>query len=408
MINRKQFTNSLKKKDIILFGAGNFARQFYRDFHEILNIQYCISNNSREEVFIVDDKEICPVKRANSVVLREKQLIIICAESYREMELQLRDMGYHNGIHYINSSMTRVLLSDKKIAIFYGVCYMRALYSCLIESEKFRKEYEAIYWLDYRRMDPEEYELYSFLLPMCDLFIYTVSISFDKSQRNQAYLSRLSKECRTVKIPFITFTGYHPRTEGEVGELNAYDVTSNKTYFGTFMIPDCNINRMIGEGKSCNEIVKIVSDTDFYNKAWLEDNFNKGITMLKLADRLADIKIVDFLLLHHGKERLFLNETHINNFVVIELAGRILDFIGMNRDLPEDELMERRLLYTTEMPIYPSVIQHLGLKIYEGSPKYRLFTFEDEIDVSFEEYVEQYYAFCSSMKKWMAKGYFPK
>ncbi len=406
--NLQQLKKQLTKMEIILFGAGNYAKAFYRDFSEQLNIKYCISNDKNEEIFCIDGQEICPVLRVDSVNLTDRQMIILCAESFQEMEVQLRDMGYRNGVDYLNSNIVRLLLSNKKLALFYGVCYMRAIYNCIIKSKKFCEKYEAFYWLDYRKMEPQEYEFFSFLLPLCDLFLYNVFVSFDKLQRSQAYLHRLSKECRIIRVPLITFNGYHPRTEGTTGEENPYQITSIKTYYGTFMVPDCNVNRLILEGKSCSEIVKILGDIDFYSKSWLEENFQKEIKKLRLAERLADIKFVDFLLEKHKKERLFLNETHISNLVIIELAKKVLDFIAFENKLPEEWLKKEQLLYTTEIPIYPSVIEHLDLEIYKNNPKYRLFTFENEIDMSFEEYLERYYEYCICTKRWIEEGYYPR
>lgn len=405
--NRRQLVELLLKKELILFGAGNYAGQFYKDFHDTLQIMHCISNNKNEEALMVDGREVCPVRRAESCVITDDQMVILCAERYQEMDKQLRDMGYKYGVHYIDSGIARLLFSDKQIVLFYGVCYMRALCNCLVESEEFKNKYEAFYWLDYRKMEPEEYNLYSCLLSICDIFLYTVCISYEKSLRNQAYLSRLPKHCKVVKVPLITFTGYHPRTAGILGEENPYHIISDKTYYGTFSTVDCNINQMIDEGKSGGEIVAILKDINFYKKEWVVQNYSREIRKLQIAENLADISFVDYLRENHGRERLFLNETHISNYVIIELAKRILEFIGLNRELPEDRLKEKRLLYTTEVPIYPSVIEHLNLKNYMDHPKYRLFTFGDEREVSFEEYVEQYYAFCLSMKKWKEMGYFP-
>lgn len=408
MSERLKLSEMLTGKDIILFGAGNYAKEFYRDFNERVNIIYCISNDDREEELWVNGRAVCPVKRADSVKITEQQIIILCAERYREMEIQLRDMGYRNGVHYINSGMVRLLFSKKRIALFYGVCYMRALYNCVRRSKEFQKRYEAFYWLDYRKMEPEEYEMFSFLLPLCGLFFYNTCVSADKSKRIHAYLSRLSKDCRTVRIPLVVFNGYHPRTSGMVGDVNPYDVTSAKTYYGTFLVPDENINRLLAQGKKYNEVIETVKDIDFYDKAWLKENYSREVKKMKLAERLADVKISDYLIKNHGKERLFLNETHMANGMILELARRILNFLEMETELPDEEIKQERLLFTSEMPVYPSVIEHLSLENYKGNPEYQLFTFEQDIAVTFEEYVERYYEYCLSMKTWIEKGYFPR
>ena len=84
MDSRKQFIKMLREKDIVLFGAGSFARQFYRDFGEELNIKFCISNDDKEKVFSVDGREVCPVVRVNTVKIEEGQFVILCAEHYQD------------------------------------------------------------------------------------------------------------------------------------------------------------------------------------------------------------------------------------------------------------------------------------------------------------------------------------
>ena len=51
MNNRTILLNKIKTSDIVLFGAGNYARQFYRDFCDVFHIVGCISNNPKESVF---------------------------------------------------------------------------------------------------------------------------------------------------------------------------------------------------------------------------------------------------------------------------------------------------------------------------------------------------------------------
>lgn len=402
--SRTEWLEVVRQKDIVLFGAGAFARYFYKDFGNELHIQYCISNDEGQNVFYMDGKEICPVHRVEKAVWDEHRFIILCAEKHEEMEKQLSAYGLQYGIDYMDSGLFRVLVSNKKIAVFYGVCYMRALHHCLVESAPFTDIYESYYWLGYRTKSVVEQEILRLLLGMADLYICNETVTME----NHIYFTLLKKDCRVIRIPLVVFNGYHPKTEGRMMEDNIYSIVSSDTYFGPFITPDDAVNRCIRENRKLPEILRLISDEDYYEKDFLERNYRREIRKIEVAEAAADIQISDYLLKNHGKKRLFLNEKHISNCVIIELAERVLEALGLGRTLPEEKLRKRRLLYTTEVPVYPSVIQKLSLSIYGTNPRYRMFTFGREIDVTFEEYIERYYGYCMMTKKCMEEGYFPE
>lgn len=401
--SRTEWLDAVRQKGIVLFGAGAFAKNFYRDFKDELHIRYCISNDDGQNVFCVDGREICPVYRVEKAVCDEHRFIILCAQKHEEMEKQLSAYGLRYGIDYMDSGLIRALVSNKKIAVFYGVCYMRALHHCLVESSFFTDIYDSYYWLSYRTRGVVGQEIFRLLLGMADLYVCHEAVTAE----NQAYFSLLKQDCRVIRIPVVIFNGYHPKTEERMGEDNIYSIVTSNTYFGPFITPDDAVNRCIRENRKLSEIINLISDVDYYDKDFLEQNYRREIRKTEIAEAAADIKISDYLLANHGKKRLFLNEKHISNCVIIELAKRVLEALELHRELPEEKLSERRLLYTTEVPVYPSVIAKLSLDVYGTNPKYRMFTFGREIDVTFEEYIERYYEYCMMMKTCMEEGYFP-
>lgn len=401
--NRTEWIEAVRQKEIVLFGAGAFAKNFYRDFKDELPIRYCISNDDEQNVFCMDGREICPVYRVEKAVRDEHRFIILCAQKHEEMEKQLSAYGLQHGIDYMDSGLFRTLASNKKIAVFYGVCYMRALHHCLVESPFFTDIYDSYYWLGYRTRSVVEQEIFRFLLGMADLYVCHEAMTTE----NLVYFTLLKQDCRTIRIPLVLFNGYHPKSGERIREDNIYSIVSSNTYFGPFITPDDVVNCCIRENRKLPEILKLVSDVDYYGKDFLERNYRREIRKIEVAEASADIQISDYLLENHGKKRLFLNEKHISNCVIVELAERVLEALELDRKLPEEELCKRRLLYTTEVPVYPSVIEKLSLNIYGTNPKYRMFTFGREIDVTFEEYIERYYDYCTMMKMCMEEGYFP-
>lgn len=401
--SRAEWVDVVRKKKIILFGAGTYAKRFYQDYQDEMQIQYCISNEEEQNVFCIKEREICPVYRVERAVRDENRFIILCAEKHEEMEKQLSTYGLQYGIDYMDSGLFRVLTSSRKVAVFYGVCYMRALHHCLVESPYFRDIYDSYYWLNYRTRNVVEQEIFQFLLRTADLYICHNTLNME----NHIYFSLLKQDCRIVRIPVVFFNGYHPKTGERIVEDNIYSIVPLDTCFGPFITPDDALNRSIRENRKLPEILRLISDVDYYDKDFLERNYRREIRKIQVAEAAADIQISDYLLENHGKKRLFLNEKHISNCVITEMARRVLEILELDRELPEEELCKRRLLYTTEVPVYPSVIEKLSLNVYGLNPRYRMFTFGREIDVTFEEYIERYYDYCRMMKKCMEEGYFP-
>lgn len=404
ILKRKDYVKSICKKNIILFGAGRYAVHFYKEFKDTLTIIGCITNNKKEKVFCVDGEEICPILRVEELDYHSGEFIIVCAKNYLPMEEQLKTMGLHYGLDYMDSETFEVLCSEKKIALFYGVCYSRAICTCLRNSGGFSARYHSYYWMEYLKRDALQEEIFSCILELCDLYIYNAFLTPEKRKINSTYLSRLSKHCIHLSIPVLIFNGYYPCDTNQIGKDNIYNVISNRTPYAPFLTPDHNINRMIEEKMEFIEILKRVSDNDFYQKEFITKNYEKEMKKLELAEKIADIKICDFLYENHRKKRLFLNEKHISNVVVMELAGRVLDRLGLKRDI-NDDILKKRLLYTSEVPVYPSVIEHLSLGVYKGT--YTLFTFKGDIQLTFEQYVERYYEYCMMMKRCFEYGYFP-
>ena len=118
---KQEKIKALKKRNIILFGAGEYARQFYRDFKEELNMVGCITNNENETVFQIDGEDIFQIHRVSEIASFRDSFIIVCARENQMMQEQLRTLGLTYGSDFLDCDLIRVLFSEKKVALFYGV-----------------------------------------------------------------------------------------------------------------------------------------------------------------------------------------------------------------------------------------------------------------------------------------------
>lgn len=407
-LKRSQFINRITSCDIMLFGAGSRTRQFYRQYRKVLKIVSCVSNNPKELTCSFDDGICLPVVRPSDAFAGKdgNTFIIICVEDDTEIEKQLISYGMTAGDHYIHYGLFELLMTDKKIAILYGVCYMRPICGCLHKSLEFSQEYEAFYWLSYKEMTEVEYAIFHCLLKLCDLYIYNPSISRYERGLEEGYMSNLPEGCVRVTLPSVGAEAYHPQAVRPEYARRAYNVVDAQSAYGPFTGQDWYINQMIDDGRKLAEIKKEVKDETFLAPDYVRENYEMQIRKLKMQESASEIKICDYLIDNHKKKRLFLDGAHLANDPICEIVNRLLDRLGY----PSVEYIEEKdaiLIYASEVPIYPSVIKGLQLDIYEsGEPCYQFFTFHGYQSVTFDEYIERYYEYCKSIKSYIERGYF--
>lgn len=405
---RVKFINKISACDIILFGAGHRAHCFYNNYKYLLNIVMCVSNNPKEIECSFEDGSRLPVVRPSESFVKKKNntFIVICVDNDTEIEKQLISYGMTAGEHYIHYGLFDLLMTRKKIAILYGVCYMRPLCHCLKKSVEFSQEYEAFYWLSYKGMTEAEHAIFLCLLKVCDLYLYNPSISRQERALEEGYLSHLPDCCVRLKVPSIGAEVYHPQTIRLEQGRKAYNVVDAQSAYGPFTAQDWYINQMIDDGKKLAEIKKAIKDEKFLAYDYVRENYEIQIRKIELQESASDIKICDYLVYNHKKKRLFLDGIHIANDPICEIANRILNRLGY-AFVDYAEEVEGLLIYASEVPIYPSVIKGLQLSVYETEePRYNLFTFHGYQSVTFDEYIELYYDYCKQIKKYMEKGYF--
>lgn len=406
--NRIQLVNRITSCDIMLFGAGYRTRQFYHKYKSVLNIVTCVSNNVKEVECSFEDGSHLPVVRPSEAFPEKKKniFIIICVDNSVEIEKQLISYGMAAGEDYIYYGIFELLMTRKKIAILYGVCYMRPLCHCLKKSVEFSQEYEAFYWLSYKGMTEVEHAMFLCMLKICDLYLYNPSLSRQGKALEDGYLSNLPERCVRVKLPSVGAEAYHPQTIRPEHGGKVYNVVDAQSAYGPFTGQDWYINQMIDEGKCLNEIKKAIKDENFLTSDYVRENYEIQIRKIELQESTSDIKICDYLISNHKKKRLFLDGVHIANDPICEIANRLLDRLGYAAEEYKEEA-DDVLIYASEVPVYPAVIEGLQLSVYQtGEPQFKLFTFHGYQSVTFDEYIERYYDYCKHMKCYIERGYF--
>lgn len=285
----------------------------------------------------------------------------------------------------------RFVSYDKKIALVYGNCQIPFLVRFLSRTTEFIREYTLLSVPPIHTLrDEKENGFDSGMLKMVQLFIYQnikQDNKFSKKLASDTIINFIGINCKKVSIPNVFFKGYFPQLGPNP---NNPCIGSKYNAEGLFPYGDENIRSMLAAGMDASQILKHISAKDFYHQDDVKRKAELSIQELKEREQKCDVKISDFIEQHYKEHRLFYVPNHPTNFVIKELACRILSYLGyknctMNiKNIPENDNLE--------VPIYPSVARALDLKF---NTKYTCFCRAyDSNPVDLEGYVTAYEKYC--------------
>ena len=222
-----------------------------------------------------------------------------------------------------------------------------------------------------------------------DCFIYQhISAEFDPFFCTDTICSKLRPDCIRIAIPNFWLSAYFPQ------HIYHPVVRPNKKYSispsGIFPYGDANINALLIAGIKEDNIIKILLDPDYYDKNIIYTNMEKNFSALESREKQfsIDIPSVPWLREHLTRKQLCVTVNHPTRDYFVWLADSILRLLGIQgASCAQNTLLpfSRHI----HVPIYPSVIKHLGLD-FITTPTHR-YTFYNE-SCTFEQYIRRYIA----------------
>lgn len=405
IVERNKWIENFKKKKLILFGCGNTASEFYQKTIKNCNwdIHLCYSNYGRENEFVVEGVKIADVKRPELADEKKGYFIIICSLAFNEISEQLVNLGYRPFEDFVTKQFLEAMINEKKIAVAYGICQLRAVVQCLNKTNSFRKQYELYYFESYNKDFILEAERL-FLITLCDLFIYTKGISEAERIKMSGVLKRLHKKCLAIGLSAISFCGYFLKNDVRIDVPNPYSVISRKSSYVPFRFSDEYINFLIDQKCTIDEIYEKAMSYGMNKEKEIQDKCHKELTKLKYIDSNGDIHIAEYIRKMYKKQRLFRNEAHIENLVAVEYTNQICDLLTIKFDMED---LEEPLMNHSQHIIYPSVHKALELEWEWENTEYDLFTYNGWKKVTFYEFIQAYVQYCSSIKELIEAGLVP-
>lgn len=372
-----------ENEKIIIWGCGKVGTEAIEKYQKKYEICFLVDS----KIDIDSESEYLGYKVYNPNKLAEltqrQAMVIVAMYQWQTVTEQLKRLGMHIfkeyiPIDYLDYKMIdpsfigeledtsdiefylKRLSQGNKIVAMYGMCHMARYKRILSQSEQLAEQYIL---LDMPMINEIGDKKYRFLKEkqiweVCDVVVCTPT-PFLKNYdvfNLKTIQDFLKPDCKVITVTTAAFKGYFPQhTEIRDCDLKLKDY---------FEWGDKNINRMIKQGKSDEEIISILLQEDYYDEEKVEAFFTHSLVLMKMEEQDCTIKIGDFIEKNFRNELLYYSWTHPVIKVLAEVARRILaEFSVMDMDVEKCMLEDSFFkLDSGEELLYPSVAIRIGVQ----------------------------------------------
>ena len=410
------------KREIALWGTGEIAKKFCFRYRDVFDIAVVFDNNEKKHgtyLYGIPVKKWTPSNQYKIIIATQywreiaEQLDVQCLLPFKDYlpynyvdgnekiaykELYDLKKICRQRIDYTN------LLPDKKIAVVYGNCQTDLIVDLLRLNKAFSEEYAVISIPTVCLYNDAPQFVGDFIKDdafwkRIDLFIYQ---HVDEKNRfwselcTDNLLNKLKADCKKVRIVNIYFSGYFPQMI-----RNKNNALTDVHQSGILPFGDKYADALMEKQMKPEAIIEHLSREDFLSGKTIDENVQNSFRELQAREEQADVKISDYLEEHYREEQLFFSPNHPNGHVLSEYVERILRFMegakifGGGNACSEHNIrkLDFALLCGTlkgqDIPLYPSVIRHLGLRNYEKRYYPNRYIYP-ELLLDFEEYLGLY------------------
>lgn len=405
---RQYVEEQLYNKDIIIWGIGNNAKEFYLNYKEKYKIVACISTQSEHADYLVDQDDGLQILDFSQYRRRENDYIIIFELPYTHCENQLLSRGLVFLQDYVEMYIAEFIASGKKLAIIAGNCQIVTVFDFLKKINRFTDEYYLMRFSTHYWKSCWSLKSLSIMKNMCDLYLCMVHEDHEKVFWRK---EELPNSCQIITLPYMMGRIYWPQQKSGWRTIkNEYFIkNADMKGHGPFETGDVNINQMIKEGKSVEEVVELLTSDSFYSKEQVSWHVESVLRLLEFEEQECDVKMTTYIRDRYTEEMLYRDMVHMQPVFVCEYTRQILRYLGME-DGEVDELQKKGIEdpiykeyseHCTEVPVYPSVARHMDLKWWNMEYKWDVKFYGGIQKMTFEEYIRAYYDVCSKMKQIM-------
>lgn len=398
---KQEIREALKNKNIILFGLTEETVLFYEKYAELLNICYCVTNYSEKVTLQPMEQYGLETKLYDDVVVTPNDYFILCDSAlYPPCERRLQMDGFAEYKDYVSLELAMGVLEEKKIVVFMGPYVMGQVVEGLKLQPEIVENYYCTYYAENQLLKPYRNRImeYRHIVKICDIYVTSVC---DRNMYEAKIVpdEMLMLGCKRIKVSGVGFDGYFPQLGGGEDQFSwfLYRERERKDIsYETLVLAreDRNLVRFIEDNVPVKEIVKLVSDDEFYSKEQVLGVFFAALDRLRKVEQDADIQLADLIEKKVRDKIAYRNLDEWNLDIVKYVIERLASMMGIFLDdIDELELTERIVMDSgSELPVYPSVLKHLGIVGYTEK-KYKVVNYYRTQYLEFKAYIE-YMAEC--------------
>ncbi len=389
---------------VVIYGATSLAYDFLKKYGKQLNVRYVMTDSMKK----VDARlrKNYDVVRYNSSRIRKKDYIIVCKPFTHNVDYlppyavtrdRLLRQGFTVCRQFIWYSIFEAAIEQKKLILFCGYCEMSGVKQVLELTSANRDYCMVFYHIGRETMrSAPGYRDFIASAKMCDILIHA-PLLVRKGVLDQDILKLVRADTQRIFIPQITFRGYAPYKSIKVTRRN-----TETRLFGIIHYPFLYeipfMNKMIGTGKTNEEILAAVKSPDLFSTEEILQNMQLSLRMLEIIDSRSDIPIADYIWDNYRKKMLFKDCIHVGDDLFFEYARRLSRYLGKMDYINEidsvQKICEENGAYfqvATEEPILPCVAQALQLDFADCDRKYMVKVTEEWIRwETLDEWVNDY------------------
>lgn len=384
---RHEYNIKLEDKRIWIFGAGYYGRTFYQEYKESYNICGFVSNFEEEKEF-----EGLPVIRPEKLLEQENTYVVICSEADVIMAEKLEKIGLHGDRNYGFISTL-----PKKLFVGIGTCQIVDIVDILYKNRNFIHQYyinsysETAYEV-YQPVDCNRIKGYG---NFCDVVFYNGANEGTIEQRDcSVIIDRFYKTALKLSMPFYYFAGQLIQATIVPNEYSVRTFNENWFWFRG----DKEINSMIENGYSAEEIYEKISDDSYWPAEKVLTNFKKEMKKIEVWDRFSSFPIKKYIEKNYQHITVFTDGTHFDFHLRLYLADEISNRLGIEPKYNQDIIEWLEGMKLTVMPIYPCVRKALGMEDTESRCQFYNIEKGQLEDLDMKEYVKRYVQYIVSIK----------
>ena len=382
-------------KDIVIFGTGRIAEEFFEAFNNQLNIVYFATSDTMQ----MDFRGLRKLELSELAFKHDVYIVICCKRDVAvHIELQLA-MNFRFFEEYIDYNMFAQLYDGRrKLIVSLGRCHQFLVCKAFQTTEYIIDNYIVLfYWIDQLKITAFRRE-WSELIHYADVL---VTYKYDALEEYGVFRD----DGRIVIAPEVSATFIWPQISWMVKDPSVYVCNASELRkaricdIRAFRYLDRNVYKMLKEGKSVDETVSIICNKNLYSKEQLTRYMERVFYFNREKADTACQDICRLIEENYQKERFFLDGRHWSNSLAWEVVNSCLNQFDCSSVKPENpNLIEwvadtEDRVWVNEWPIYPCVREALELEWVDNSTKYRMVKVGETKEVTFEEYMWEYSKF---------------